>query len=271
MPKGRGSIVPRPLLLIQNSEEQKLEVAVTLVAPRHWPLPDTHNIRDLGGYTRISGGMTKWRRILRGEALHTLTKQSLHNLVANELSLVIDLRGPHETTLTNHPFVGHDSVAYRNIVLFDALAPIAMAKQPFDMAQRYCQAIDHCQDQFAAVFRAIAAADPGMVLFHCTAGKDRTGVVAALLLALAGVSNTDIIADYALTASAEGLIEQLRARALSLGTAPDHVERILASDGTTIETFLAHLDKVHGGVRAYLDEIGLTPADVAALRDRLCV
>ena len=65
---------------------------MTLVATRHWHLPDTHNIRDLGGYPRISGGMTQWRRILRGEALHPLTDQSLADLVANELALVIDLR-----------------------------------------------------------------------------------------------------------------------------------------------------------------------------------
>lgn len=243
---------------------------MTLVATRHWHLPDTHNIRDLGGYPRISGGMTQWRRILRGEALHPLTEQSLTDLVANGLSLVIDLRGPHETTATEHPFIGHESVAYRNIVLFDALAPIALAQQPFDMAQRYCDALDCCQDQFAEVLRAIATAEPGIVLFHCTAGKDRTGVVAALLLALAEVSDADIIADYALTASAEGLIEQLRARALSAGTAPDHVERMLTSDGATMAAFLAYLDTAHGGIKTYMDEIGLTPAEVTALRDRLC-
>lgn len=243
---------------------------MTLVATRHWPLPDTHNIRDLGGYPRISGGMTQWRRILRGEALHPLTDQSLADLVANELSLVIDLRGPHETTATEHPFIGHDTVAYRNIVLFEALSPIAMAQQPFDMAQRYCDSLDRCKDQFAEVFRAIATAEPGIVLFHCTAGKDRTGVVAALLLALAEVSDADIIADYALTASAEGLIAQLRVRALSAGTAPDHVERMLASDGATMAAFLSHLDTVHGGIKTYMDEIGLTPAEVTALRDRLC-
>lgn len=243
---------------------------MTLIATRHWPLPDTHNIRDLGGYPSTSGGMTQWRRILRGEALHTLTDKSRDTLVAAGLSLVIDLRGLHETTATEHPFIGHDTVAYRNIVLFDALAPIAMAQQPFDMAQRYCDALDRCQDQFAEVLRAIASAEPGIVLFHCTAGKDRTGVVAALLLTLAEVLNADIIADYALTASAEGLIAQLRARALSAGSEPDHVERMLASDGQTMATFLAHLDTVHGGIQTYLDKIGLTPVEVAALRNRLC-
>ncbi|WP_449394325.1 tyrosine-protein phosphatase [Devosia riboflavina] len=243
---------------------------MTLAAPRHWPLPDTHNIRDLGGYVRKPGGTTQWRRILRGEALHPLTEESLVELIDSDLSLVIDLRGPHETAAVTHPFVDHTSVAYRNIVLFDALAPIAMAQQPFDMAQRYCEALDRCGTQFAEVFHAIVRADPGIVLFHCTAGKDRTGVVAAMLLALSGVSHEDIAADYALTASAEGLIDQLRTRALAAGSNPDHVERMLASDAATMEILLAHLHTAHGGIETYLEAIGLTSIEIAALRDRLC-
>jgi protein-tyrosine phosphatase len=247
-----------------------MEAAMTLAAPRHWPLPDTHNIRDLGGYASKSGGTTQWRRILRGEALHPLTEDSRAELVDGNLSLVIDLRGPHETGLVAHPFGDHPSVAYRNIVLFDALSPIAMAEPPFDMAQRYCEALDRCGTRFAEVFRAIVEAQPGIVLFHCTAGKDRTGVVAAMLLALSGVSHEDIAADYALTASAGGLIDQLRQRALAAGRDPDHVERMLASDAATIETFLAHLDTMHGGIEKYLDAIGLTASEITALRDRLC-
>lgn len=241
-----------------------------LVAPRHWPLPDTHNIRDLGGYRRLTGGMTQWRRILRGEALHPLTADSMTELVGHDLSLVIDLRGPHETTVTPHPFVGHAKVQYRNVVLFDALAPIALAQQPFDMGRRYCDALDRCGEQFGDVFRAIANARPGIVLFHCTAGKDRTGVVAAMLLALAGVSREDIVEDYALTASAEGLIDQLRLRALAAGSKPEHVERMLASDAVTMETFLAYLDGTHGGIVPYLEKIGLGQSERQMLIDRLC-
>lgn len=237
---------------------------------RHWRLPDTHNIRDLGGYPLASGGTTQWRRMLRGEALHTLTAEGLSGLVESELALVIDLRGPHETGLHIHPFADHESVGYRNIVLFDALSPIALAGPSFDMAQRYCDALDQCGPQFAEVFHAIADAPPGMVLFHCTAGKDRTGVVAALLLANAGVAEKDIVADYALTASATGLIDQLRARALSAGSDPMQVERMLASDAATMERFLAALDTKHGGIKAYLSAIGLSGSEVDAVKNRIC-
>lgn len=243
---------------------------MTVPFTRHLALPGSHNIRDLGGYARQAGGVTQWRRLLRGEALHHLAPQSVDMLVADGLALVIDLRGPHETGQAPHPFAEHAGVAYCNIALFDALAPIGMATTPFDMARRYCAALDQCGANLAAVLRAIAAAPPGMVLFHCTAGKDRTGIIAALVLALAGVSRDDVIADYALTATATGLIDQLRRSALEAGGQPDHVERVLASDGTTMATLLDHLERRHGGIDAYLPAIGLTPSEITALVGRLC-
>jgi len=242
---------------------------MTMVPPRHWHLPDTHNIRDLGGYARLSGGETQWRRLLRGEALHPLTQASVDELIEAGLSLVIDLRGPHETGLNAHPFREHQRVGYTNIVLYEALAPIVRSEAPFDMGQRYCDALDRCGEKFAEVFRAIIAAPEGMVLIHCTAGKDRTGVVSALLLLIAGVANADVVSDYALTASAEGLINQLRSRAIAAGGTPEHVERVLASTPETMETMLAHLDQHYGGIAAYLTGIGLTVAEVEALQRRL--
>lgn len=243
---------------------------MTQVAMRHWPLPDTHNIRDLGGYARSTGGMTQWGRILRGEALHDLTEDSIAKLVDTGLTLVIDLRGPHETGATSHPFSDHGSVTYCNIALFDALAPIAMTETPFDMAQRYRLAIDRCGPRLAETLRTIIASRPGLVLFHCTAGKDRTGIIAALLLLVAGVAPADIAADYALTAKADGLIGKLRDRALSTGADPEHVERVLASDEATIVSMLDHIDTAYGGIDRYLIGLGLTRAEIALLADRLC-
>tara|TARA_R110002020_G_scaffold14693_6_gene52167 strand:- start:6145 stop:6879 length:735 start_codon:yes stop_codon:yes gene_type:complete len=243
---------------------------MTMAATRHWPLPDSHNIRDLGGYARSTGGTTQWGRILRGAALHQLRAESVAQLAERRLALVIDLRGPHETTVTAHPFVDHPTVAYRNIALFDALAPIAMSQAPFDMAQRYCDALDRCGAQLAEVLRAITTARDGIVLFHCTAGKDRTGVIAALLLSAVGVARADIVADYALTAEAGSLIGELRQRAIKAGGQPEHVERVLASEDKTMMAMLDHLDAAHRGIQAYLGKIGLTPSEITHLVDRLC-
>lgn len=243
---------------------------MTVAATRHWILPDTHNIRDLGGYPRFGGGTTQWDRVLRGEALHHLRAEAVDTLVGRGLALVIDLRGPHETGTTDHPFADHSSVNYRNIALFDALSPIAMGEAPFDMAQRYRDALDRCGPRMAEVLRAIIDAPSGIVLVHCTAGKDRTGIVAALLLAACGVHKADIAEDYALTASAESMIENLRHRAIAAGATSEHINLVLASDASTMLAMLEHLDAAHAGTTAYLTTIGLTPDEVSALVARLC-
>lgn len=235
---------------------------------RHWPLPDTHNIRDLGGYGRSNGGTTQWRRVLRGDSLVYLTPFSVAALVERGLGTVIDLRAPRETEVEPSPFAEHARVAYRNIALYDAMAP---AELGFDMADRYIEALDRCGPQMAEVLGAIAAAPEGVVLFNCTAGKDRTGLVSALVLLLAGVSEADIAEDYALTASlALPMLARLRQRALAAGSDPAHVEMTLSSRAETMAALLDHLRAAHGGVDRYLYDIGLDRADAARVVTRLC-
>jgi protein-tyrosine phosphatase len=242
---------------------------MTMAATRLWSLPDTHNIRDLGGYPTATGGSTQWSRLLRGEALHPLTPESVDLLLARGLTTVIDLRGPHETEVNPHPFRDHADVAYRNIVLYEAMAPIIRDPAQFDMAQRYRDALDLAGPRIAEGLRTIVEAPPGIVLFHCTAGKDRTGVVSALLLTLVDVDRATIAADYALTATAGSLIRQLRDNALANGGDPTQVDRMLASDEATILSMLTHLDDRHGGIDAYLATIGITDVERHALIERL--
>lgn len=237
---------------------------------RHWNLPDTHNVRDLGGYARRIGGMTQWRRILRGDSLHYLSQAGRDALAKAGLSLVIDLRNNREIATEPNPFSGDTGVVCANVSLFDALAPITLGEAPFDMAQRYRQALDTSGERMVRVLDLIADAPPGMVLFHCTAGKDRTGLVAAMLLALAGAEPADIVADYALTASAVPLLDRLRRRSLANGGDPLHVERVLASDGATMAATLDHLEIAHGGAAAYLRRAGLADESARRLIARLC-
>lgn len=237
---------------------------------RHWNLPDTHNVRDLGGYARRAGGHTQWRRVLRGDSLHHLHETGRDALAEAGLSLVIDLRNSREVAAEPNPFSGHPAVAYANVSLFEALAPITLAAAPFDMGERYRQALAGSGDRMIRVLQLIADAPPGMVLFHCTAGKDRTGLVAAMLLALAEVDATDIVADYTLTAGAGPLLERLRRRSLANGADASQVERVLASDAATMVATLEHLQRVHGGVGTYLRDAGLPDASAHRLVARLC-
>ncbi|CAH1673608.1 tyrosine-protein phosphatase [Chelatococcus asaccharovorans] len=243
---------------------------------RHLRLPDTHNIRDLGGYARTSGGMTQWRRVLRGDSLAHLTPAGRDRLLSERLTLVIDLRGPHELLIEPNPFAQEDRVTYRNIALFDAMAPITMtpitmADTPFDMAARYRDALDRCGPRLAQVLRTIAQAPAGMVLFHCSAGKDRTGIVAALLLRLADVGEDEIAADYALTATlATPMLDRLRRAARERNVDRAHLELMLASDASTMQAMLAHLRVQHGGITNYCRAIGLGSAEIDGLVARLC-
>jgi protein-tyrosine phosphatase len=244
---------------------------MSIAFERHMPLDDTHNIRDLGGYARAGGGGTQWRRILRGDSLSHLREAGREHLLAQGLSTVIDLRGPAETAGEPNPFQRHDGVHYSNIALFDALAPIAARGAAFDMGARYRDALDRCGERLAQVLRAIATAPPGIVLFHCTAGKDRTGIVSAMLLLLAGVSEEDVVDDYALTATlADPLLTRLRLVARSRGFDDAHIDRVLSSDAATMAAMLEHLRSRHGGIGAYGAAIGLDSAEIARLVSRLC-
>jgi protein-tyrosine phosphatase len=241
---------------------------------RQIALEGAHNVRDLGGYATLAGAQTRWRSVLRGDALHRLTAADVERLLALGLVAVIDLRNNREVVAEANPFAAHSSVRYHNISLFSALSPVEMmvlAQADFDMGDRYCQALDMCQEAIAEVLTAVAEAPEGLLLFHCSAGKDRTGVIAALLLANAGVDHETIAEDYALTGSASGpLISILREKALARGLASGLVDVIVASDPQTMDRALAHLDDCYGGADGYLRQIGLGLTDIDSLKRRLC-
>ncbi|KAB1087202.1 tyrosine-protein phosphatase [Neorhizobium galegae] len=236
-------------------------------------LEGAHNVRDLGGYQTSNCGLTRWRSILRGDALHRLSEADIETLLNNGLGTVIDLRNAHEIAAEANPFTGHARVRYHNTPLFSALAPVEMmanAVASFDMGDRYCQAIDNCQPAIAKVLKTIADAPDGAVLFHCSAGKDRTGVISALLLANADVDEATIVEDYALTATISGpLIARLRDRALDRGTPAALVDIVLASEPRSMRQALDHIRYRHGGVGAYLSLLGLDETEREKLRNRL--
>jgi len=156
---------------------------------------------------------------------------------------------------------------YRGLATIEAMTQARPGG--FDMGERYRVALDQCADNFAEALGFLAGAD-STVLFHCTAGKDRTGLIAALLLLNAGATRDAVIADYALTASyGAGLMDVLRAKACARGGAPEHVERVLGSKPETMAATLDWLDESYGGVEPYLRGIGLSDETRATLKARL--
>ncbi|QWW72014.1 tyrosine-protein phosphatase [Rhizobium sp. WYJ-E13] len=238
-------------------------------------LTGARNVRDLGGYPAGNGGLTRWRSVLRGDTLHALSAADIEALIAYGVKTVIDLRNPQEIAQEANPFTDDARVRYDNVPLLSALAPVEMMaaqSSDFDMSDRYCQALDNCQPAIAKVLTMIAHASDGIVLFHCTAGKDRTGIIAALLLAHAGVDEAVIIEDYALTGSISvPLLADLHVRAVARGVPSSLADVVLASAPHSMARTLGHLARRYGGVGAYLAQIGLDQSEITGLKRRLCV
>jgi protein-tyrosine phosphatase len=237
-------------------------------------LSGIHNVRDLGGHPLAGGGSTRYGAFLRGDALRGLDSDGLRALLDSGLRTIVDLRSHAEVADGPNPLAGHSDIAYHHIPLYDGLATIeAMAEahpNGFDMGLRYRAAMDSCQPALAETLGLLAQAGEGTALFHCTAGKDRTGVIAALLLGHAGVGAEAVVADYAMTASyGAGLIDVLRQKALARGTDPDRAERVLASRPETMQATLIWLDQTYGGATSYMQRIGVSSGDCDALRARL--
>ncbi|MGR3373065.1 tyrosine-protein phosphatase [Pseudooceanicola nanhaiensis] len=237
-------------------------------------LSGIHNIRDLGGHPLPGGGMTRSGVFLRGDALRGLDTAGLRALLDGGLVRILDLRSDMEVAEGPNPLAGHEVIGYRHLPIYNGLATIdAMTKthpDGFDMGLRYRAALGDCREAFAAALSHLAEAEEGATLFHCTAGKDRTGLVAALLLLNAGVEREDVVADYAATAThGAGLIDTLREKARARGSDPAHAERVLGSRPETMRATLDWLEQAHGGATAYMRTIGLPDETVSRLRTRL--
>lgn len=239
-----------------------------ITSQRHLAIEGTFNLRDLGGYP-LAGGRTRWRRLLRSDGLHRLGEEGISSLLAEGVATVIDLRRHEECRVQPNPFADSPAVAYYNVSLFDQLAPGAMSDQDV-LYDLYIQALVRRQEAIAQVLRMIADAAEGTVLFHCTAGKDRTGIIAALLLAIAGVETATIIEDYALTkARIAPLISVFLDEAAARGTDIETFRPLLACEPQTMAETMAYIAETYGSVEAYLAAIGLTPVTIGRLRSRL--
>lgn len=166
-------------------------------------LEGAKNTRDLGGYPTAAGGFTVSGRFLRSDAPHALSAADLDRLVGLGLHTVVDLRSPDEAARKPSKLAGAPGLRYLSIPLVDDVGAHGATRAEEEgfgsMADLYRALLSRAGDRFAMVFEAFAASE-GLSLFNCAAGKDRTGLVAMLLLDLVGVPGDLIVADYAATA-----------------------------------------------------------------------
>jgi protein-tyrosine phosphatase len=230
------------------------------------------NARDLGGYATEDGRQTRWGAVVRSAALGALTEAGRAALADYGVRAIVDLRLPDELDREPNPFAepGDHGIVYTNVSILDPGA--GFPPDTVTLAENYLWSLERFSGLVAAAVVAVAQAPEGGVLIHCAAGKDRTGLVSAMLLGVAGVPDETIADDYALTA------ELLRPREQEwLENGPgERAEReaMLARFAPTAEVMLAVLRKLterYGGVEPYLLEAGLSRGDLERLRDRLLV
>jgi protein-tyrosine phosphatase len=252
-------------VLMKSHERVDGSRAKRLAAQVHFPR--LLNARDLGGCTMRGGAQTRARSILRTDDLWRLTPDGVRALLDYGVRSIIDLRWPHE--LGSRPSIfqrGVRGVRYTNVSLLDGTENAWNAKSPGVSKEKWnCAVLDHSPRELAQVLRAVADAPPGVVLFHCVAGKDRTGVIAALLLAAADVEPEEIAGDYSVST------DYIRDAYLSAHP-PEAREAILEEvrcPPEQIYNMLEHLDHRYGGTMSYFRMIGLRADEIERIRNRL--
>ena len=231
-------------------------------------------MRELGGYHTTTGGVTRRGRFLRADLLGDIPAESVAALMGYGIRTAIDLRAQDE--LLQKPSVLARSLDieyfHHNLLGDDELPDVVRDyKTASGMANGYAWILDERQPQIRDALSTLAAPDALPAVFFCAGGTDRTGIIAALLLGLAGVPNETIAQDYHL--SAQALVD--RWRNLSR---PDFVSEEELASGKVLERLartetmrltLEYIDSVHGGVKGYARTIGLTDGQIARLRDAL--
>jgi protein-tyrosine phosphatase len=239
-------------------------------------LEAVHNFRDLGGYPTASGQSTKWRTLFRSDGLYRLRgADDMSRVRQLGLKSVIDLRTEREQRdqgifPTDDIEVSFHHLSIVDVTWSDTETPEFDDEVEF-LVWGYRDMLEIGSSRFADAMCVLAQTDSVPAVFHCAAGKDRTGVLAALLLSSLGVDDAHICADYGLTQDA-----MQRTIAWSKVHRPELAERyatipkaFLAADPRAMQIVLTELAQKHGSVRNYVREIGVADATVEALGNLL--
>ncbi len=234
------------------------------------------NFRDLGGYPAAEGRSLAWRRVYRSDGLHLLSAPDVAKL-RDELGIsdLIDLRSTAELELDGRGPLEHEPMSFHHVPLFDGGRPAALdpelkaAIDRMSLADRYYGLAETAKPAIARVVRILADAEGGAV-YHCSAGKDRTGVISAILLSVLGVPDDWIVADYAMTQeNLDAIVERLEASAGYRDMFESLPPDTLHAEPGTMVSLLARFAEGYGSVAAYLESAGVGGEVLARLRAKV--
>ena len=230
-----------------------------------------YNARDLGGIETMDGQQVRWGAFVRADSLFRLTPEGRASLLAHGIRTIIDLRMHTELEQEPNPLSGTQEIRYNHVSLVNPQHTTALEQALITkgMLAWNLNLLDLGGDDIAQALRTIAAAPEGGVLFHCFAGKDRTGLIAMFLLSLAGVSPERIAEDYH---ESNMHLAQFNETFVARFSDPEIQERVrnnLNSGYDNMMLIQTYLQENYGGPEAYLLKHGLTTAELAAIRQRL--
>lgn len=247
------------------------------IVERVVPFSTVFNFRDLGGYPAADGRTVQWGRVYRSDGLWRLAEEDFERFAELGVTTVLDLRRPDELEADGRvaESLGLD---YHHANFHADMWPqhtLTADDMPRYLADRYAEMAEGGLTGVNAVgpsLRLLSRSEAAPLVFHCAAGKDRTGVLAALVLSVLGVSDEDIAADYALSAEAERRYHAWRGtvsaeEAVEAGHAPGWILNPCPPEAMLL--FLGELRDRHGSVEAYVRRAGLTDAELVTLREHL--
>ena len=236
---------------------------------RRLPIDGLSNCRDLGGFA-AANGVTRYGVFLRSEAPCDLSAEAIEQIKEYGLKQSFDLRS--EAEIQWRPSALTDALPYRPIPLSGGAETFDKKNLPageFSWDKVYInRAIKH-RDWFRDAFTACAEAE-GMVLYHCTTGKDRTGILTCCLLGAVGVSREDIAADYCLSqVYLQKMFAAMRDGSLTIRQGPSNFKPyVFQTPFTAMFGFYDYLTETYGSVRGYLLDIGVTEDTFAKLEEK---
>lgn len=235
------------------------------IANEPLPFAGGLNIRELGGYVNEEGIPLKTHKLLRGDDLSNLTEDGMKQLQEYGVQICIDLRR-YEEKKELDPFYKSNTLVYHSIPIN---GEVNMQSAPGDLLyDLYICFLEKHREKLLRELRIIAAEESG-IIFHCTAGKDRTGVTAMLILSICGVAKEQIIADY--EPSEKNIAKQVEKQKQQLEEAgiKGVREELFESKADTMRRTLEYLAEKYDGPVNYLRKIGLTELEIEQIRKKM--
>ncbi|CAB4835716.1 unannotated protein [freshwater metagenome] len=221
-------------------------------------LDGLQNFRDLGGYRVAGGGHTRWGRLFRADSLHKLTATDHATLEGLGLRGIADLRSDKERE--THPNPLELAVQYEVVGRLRSAPGIEPARDLINvdgeevLRNIYVGSLEHSADLFGALLTSFASEGGLPAVFHCHAGKDRTGIVAALVLLAVGVDRETVLDDYEITRRYRTFENQQDSYAnmIKLGMSPEAAAGVLSTPRWAMQEALDAIDGTYGGIEHYL-------------------